>query len=175
VSGEMAEFAYEDSPLPIEAEQTISQPYIVALMLQAAELKRDSRALEIGAGSGYSPAVLSSLCREVFTIERHAELAYLARERLEKLVCDNDRPHRRWTRRWPKHAPFDAIIAAAGGRSVPHALRVQLADGGRLIMPVGATAHAQRLIRLIRLSNGELDEENLGGVSFVPLIGAYGW
>jgi protein-L-isoaspartate(D-aspartate) O-methyltransferase len=176
VSAEMAEFAYEDSPLPIEAEQTISQPYIVALMLQAAELKPESRVLEIGAGSGYSVAVLSRLCREVFTIERHAELAYLARKRLDELGYDNVTVRiGDGTRGWPEHAPFDAIIAAAGGPSVPDALRVQLAGGGRLIMPVGATTHAQRLIRIVRLSNGEFDEADLGGVSFVPLIGAYGW
>ena len=176
VSAEMAKFAYENSPLPIEAEQTISQPYTVALMLQAAELKPDSRALEIGAGSGYSAAVLSRLCREVFTMERHAELAYLAREHLEELGCDNVTVRiGDGTRGWPEHAPFDVIIAAAGGPFVPDALRVQLAEGGRLIMPVGATAHAQRLIRLIRLSNGEFGQEDLGGVSFVPLIGAYGW
>jgi len=176
VSAEMAKFAYEDLPLPIEAEQTISQPYIVALMLQAAELKPDSRALEIGTGSGYSAAILSRVCREVFTIERHAELAHLARERLEALGCDNVTVRiGDGTRGWPEHGPFDVIIAAAGGPSVPDALRVQLAEGGRLIMPVGATAHAQRLIRLTRVSNSEFGREDLGGVSFVPLIGAYGW
>jgi protein-L-isoaspartate(D-aspartate) O-methyltransferase len=176
VSAEMAEFAYEDSPLPIQAGQTISQPYIVALMLQAAELQPDSRALEIGAGSGYSAAVLSRLCREVFTIERHAELADLAQERLEALGYDNVTVRiGDGTTGWPEHAPFNAIIAAAGGPSVPDPLRVQLAEGGRLIIPVGATKHGQRLIRLIRLSNGEFNQEVLGGVSFVPLIGAHGW
>ncbi len=171
----LGEFAYEDTPLPIEAGQTISQPYIVALMIEAAALRPEDRVLEIGAGSGYAAAVMSRIARKVHAIERHPELAELARERMARLGYDNvvirtgD-----GTQGWPENAPFDAILVAAGGPGVPRPLREQLAIGGRLVIPVGA-ADQQRLVRVTRRSQIDYDEEDLGSVRFVPLIGAHGW
>jgi len=175
VSESLGEFAYEDTPLPIEAGQTISQPYIVALMIEAAALRPEDRVLEIGAGSGYAAAVMSRIARKVHAIERHPELAELARARMARLGYDNvvirtgD-----GTRGWPENAPFDAILVAAGGPEVPRPLREQLAIGGRLVIPVGA-ADQQRLVRVTRRSQADYDEEDLGFVRFVPLIGAHGW
>ena len=141
VADELAEFAYEDAPLPIEEGQTISQPYIVALMVAALELRGDERVLEIGTGSGYAAAVLAHLAREVYTVERHEALAEIARRRLAELGCANVHVrHGDGTLGWPEHAPYDAIVVAAGGPDVPATLREQLAIGGRLVMPVGATA-----------------------------------
>jgi protein-L-isoaspartate(D-aspartate) O-methyltransferase len=172
----MREFAYEDSPLPIEAGQTISQPYIVALMLEAAALRRGDRVLEIGAGSGYAAAVMSRLATEVFTIERHAELARLARARLQRLGIGNVVVRTGdGSGGWPEEAPFDAIMAAAGAPAVPDALRRQLAVGGRLVMPVGATQRRQQLLKLTRIGEDEWREEDLGDVLFVPLVGAHAW
>ena len=172
---ELAEFAYDDRPLPIEAGQTISQPYVVALMTEALQLGPDEDVLEIGTGSGYAAAVLAGVARRVYTIERHAELADLARERLARLgyanvlvQCGDG------TLGWPEHAPYGAIVAAAGGPQVPHALIEQLAVGGRLVMPVG-TSRAQELVRITRVSATELRREDLGAVQFVPLIGEQGW
>ncbi|HEY3721711.1 MAG TPA: protein-L-isoaspartate(D-aspartate) O-methyltransferase [Roseiarcus sp.] len=175
VSAELAEFAHEDCPFPIEAGQTISQPYIVAKMLEAAALEPNDRVLEIGAGSGYAAAVLARLCREVFTIERHAKLAESARARLRRLGYTNVEVRTGdGTKGWPERAPFQAIIVAAGGPSVPSRLLDQLAVGGRLVMPVGER-HGQRLVKLVRRAAEEFDEEDLGPVSFVPLIGEEGW
>lgn len=172
----MREFAYEDSPLPIEAGQTISQPYIVALMLEAAEIGPGDRVLEIGAGSGYAAAVMSRLAADVFTIERHAELAALARARLQRLGIGNVLVRTGdGSGGWPEEAPFDAILAAAGAPSVPEALRRQLAVGGRLVMPVGATQRRQRLLKLTRTGEDAWREEDLGDVLFVPLVGAHAW
>jgi protein-L-isoaspartate(D-aspartate) O-methyltransferase len=172
----LAEFAYEDTPLPIEADQTISQPYIVALMIEALGLKAKDRVLEVGTGSGYAAALLGEVAAEVYTIERHDVLARLARERLEKLgarnvhvLCGDG------TLGWPEHAPFDAIVVAAGGPDVPRSLRAQLAIGGRLVMPVGDTGRLQRLIRVTRAGEDEWRSEDLEAVRFVPLIGAEGW
>jgi len=138
----MREFAYEDSALPIEEGQTISQPYIVARMVEAAGLRPSDRVLEIGAGSGYAAAVMAELAARVYTIERHPELARLAQERLKTLGYSNvDVRIGDGTLGWPDAAPFDAIIAAASGPRVPEALKRQLAVGGRLIMPVGETLH----------------------------------
>ena len=171
----LAEFAYEDRPLPIEAGQTISQPYIVALMTEALALGPAEDVLEIGTGSGYAAAVLARLARRVFTIERHAELADLARDRLERLGYHNvEVRHGDGTLGWPEHAPFGAIVAAAGGPQLPHALLEQLAIGGRLVMPVG-TSRAQQLLRITRTGETEYRREDLGMVQFVPLIGAQGW
>ncbi len=172
---EMAEFAYEDSPLPIGSGQTISQPYIVALMAAAAELGPRDRVLEIGTGSGYGAAVLSRVAGEVWTVERHRELADLARDRLEAIGAVN--AHVRTgdgTLGWPEAAPFDAIVVTAGGPAVPQALVEQLAEGGRLVIPVGGDTRAQHLLRARRRGD-ELAQEDLGPVRFVPLIGAQGW
>jgi len=171
-----AEFAYDDTPLPIEAAQTISQPYIVALMASALELSPDDRVLEVGAGSGYAAAVLSRIAGEVHAIERHAMLAELARRRLRELGYDNaEVRHGDGTMGWPAHAPYDGIAVAAGGPSVPETLRQQLAVGGRLVIPVGTTPRDQQLIRVTRTSERDYREESLGAVRFVPLIGAQGW
>jgi protein-L-isoaspartate(D-aspartate) O-methyltransferase len=171
----MREFAYEDSPLPIPDGQTISQPYVVARMIEAARIGPGDRVLEVGTGSGYAAAVLARVAGEVCTIERHAPLAALARRRLETHgaaaveVRAGD-----GTLGWPERAPFDAILVAAGGPEPPPALLDQLARGGRLVMPVG-DADAQSLLRITRRGAGRYDEEDLGDVRFVPLIGAQGW
>lgn len=170
----LAEFAYDDSPLPLIEEQTISQPYIVALMSEAMELGADDRVLEIGTGSGYAAAVLGEIVSEVFTIERHPRLADHARQCLEALGYRN--VHVRTgdgTLGWPDEAPFDAIVVTAGGPSVPRSLREQLAVGGRLVIPVGE--RVQRLLRVRRTSEERYAEEDLGLVLFVPLIGEQGW
>ena len=130
----MTRHAYRDGPLPIGDGQTISQPYVVAMMAEAAELKTGDRVLEVGTGSGYAAAVFSRIADVVYTIERHASLADSARERLGALGFGNVHVgHGDGTRGWPDHAPYDAIVVAAGGRSVPEALREQLAPGGRLL------------------------------------------
>lgn len=171
----MADHAYEDGALPIEAGQTISQPYIVAAMAQAAELGPGDRVLEVGTGSGYGAAVLRRLTDRVVTVERHPTLARSAAERLDRLgladvmVIEGD-----GSLGWPGGAPYDAIVVTAGGPTVPEALLEQLADGGRLIMPLGPRRHAQRLVR-VRRSGETVGEEDLGAVAFVPLVGAQGW
>ena len=175
VPHDLIEYAYEDSPLPIDEQQTISQPYIVALMAEALELRPEDRVLEVGAGSGYAAAVLGRIAREVFTIEWHASLAESAAERCRRLGYDN--VHVRQgdgTLGWPEEAPFDAIVVAAGGPEVPRSLLEQLTIGGRLVIPVGPTPRLQSLIRVRRTRDG-IERENLGGVAFVPLVGAEGW
>ena len=166
----------EDSALPIEAGQTISQPYIVARMLELAEIKPGDKVLEIGAGSGYAAAVMSRMASKVFAIERHEELAKLARARLKRLgyanaeiiVADG-------TKGLPEEAPFQAIIVSAGGPHVPEALKQQLALGGRLIIPIGQFGY-QTLIRVRRTGKDSFEEEeDFGAVAFVPLIGEEGW
>ncbi len=172
----LAEFAHDDAPLPIAAGQTISQPYIVALMAQAATLTPKDRVLEIGTGSGYAAAVLSLLADRVFTIERHATLGEAARQCLADLGFTNVEVRiGDGTLGWPEAAPFDAVIVAAGGPEVPDALRRQLKIGGRLIMPIGGLAEDQRLIKVTRKEGDSFEEEDLGGVMFVPLIGEQGW
>ncbi len=172
---QLAEFAYDDTPLPIEEGQTISQPYIVATMAAAAELTPRSRVLEVGAGSGYGAAVLSRIAGEVWTIERHEPLANEARARLAALGYDNvhvvcgD-----GTLGLPEGAPFDAIVVTAGGPVVPQALIEQLVEGGRIVIPVGPETRGQRLLRIRRRPDGII-EEDLGPVRFVPLIGDQGW
>jgi protein-L-isoaspartate(D-aspartate) O-methyltransferase len=172
----LAELAYDDTPLPIEEEQTISQPYIVALMAEALELEPADRVLEIGAGSGYAAAVLSRIAREVYTVERHESLAGLARERLRRLGYGNVQVlHGDGTLGWPEHAPYDAIVVAAGGPDVPRSLQEQLAPGGRLVIPIGSDPRTQELIRVRRTGPDQWEREDLGAVRFVPLVGAQGW
>lgn len=176
IADELAEFAYEDAPLPIEAAQTISQPYIVALMAAALELEPRHRVLEVGTGSGYAAAVLSRIAGDVYTIERHGELAEAARARLEALGYANVHvQHGDGTLGWAEHGPYDAIVVAAGGPQVPDALLAQLAVGGRLVIPVGDTPREQRLVRVRRVAAETYEREDLGGVRFVPLVGEAGW
>lgn len=167
--------AHADQPLPIGEGQTISQPFVVALMADAARVRPSDRVLEVGAGSGYAAAVLGRLAAEVHAVERIPALAAAARDRLAALGVGNVQVHEGdGTLGWPAAAPFDAIVVSAGGPRVPAALRAQLAEGGRLIMPVGAERTDQRLLRLTRRGDA-CEEEDLGGVRFVPLIGAQGW
>lgn len=169
-------FAYDDLPLPIGDGQTISQPYVVALMIEAAGAVAYDVALEVGAGSGYAAAVLGRIVARVVAIERHASLAEKARGRLQRLGCDNVELHcGDGTRGWPEAAPFDVIIVSAGAPAVPEALKAQLAPGGRLVLPVGRSEHYQKLLKLTRRGGAEYVTENLGEVSFVPLIGEQGW
>jgi protein-L-isoaspartate(D-aspartate) O-methyltransferase len=176
VGDAMREYAYEDAPLPIEAGQTISQPYIVARMIELARIAPGDRVLEIGTGSGYAAAVMAQIADEVFTIERHAQLSDLARSRFDALGYSNiDVRTGDGTRGWPEAAPFDAILAAAGGPDVPDVLKEQLAIGGRLVMPVGESLHHQRLVRVTRVDEFRFEQQDLDAVAFVPLIGTYGW
>ncbi|HUQ52870.1 MAG TPA: protein-L-isoaspartate(D-aspartate) O-methyltransferase, partial [Gammaproteobacteria bacterium] len=175
VPADLAEFAYDDTPLPIAANQTISQPYIVALMVDALALEPSDKALEIGTGSGYAAAVLAELAREVFTIERQLTLCTLARSRLQRLGYRNIEVRcADGTTGWPEQAPFDAIAVTAGGPVVPQTLRAQLAVGGRLVIPVGDEG-VQRLLRVWRTDDTTFEQEDLGAVRFVPLIGVEGW
>lgn len=161
--------AYDDRALPIEAEQTISQPYIVALMAEAAGIGPGDKVLEVGAGSGYAAAVLSRLARQVFAIERHDELARLASARMSALGYANVRVIAGdGTRGLPDEAPFDAILIPAAGTEPPRALIDQLAENGRLVMPVGGSLY-QTLVRLTCTPQG-LARDDLGGVAFVPLV-----
>ena len=172
----LEEFAYADSPLPIAQEQTISQPYMVALMIEAAAVEPGDKVLEIGTGSGYGAAVLGRIAERLYTMERHRELAEAARQRLARLGYRNiEVRHGDGTLGWPEAAPFDAIIVTAGGPEIPETLRDQLEPGGRMIIPVGALAHEQRLMKVVRDGAHEFHEEVLGPVRFVPLIGAHGW
>ena len=172
----LREFAYEDSPLPIAAGQTISQPYIVALMTEALELKGGERVLEIGTGSGYAAAVLAEIVAEVYTIERISELAEKAASTLDALGYRSVHViHADGTLGWAAGAPYDAIIVAAGSPAVPKSLKGQLKVGGRLVIPVGTDPRAQELVRVTRISNEEFKSEDIADVRFVPLVGKEGW
>lgn len=175
VDPDLAEFAYEDTALSIPEGQTISQPYIVGLMLQAAQLTPDASLLEIGAGSGYAAAVASHIVTQVFAIERHARLAQAAGRRIRKLGYRNiTLKTGDGSRGWPEAAPFDAILVAAAAPSVPESLKAQLAIGGRLIIPIGQEGE-QVLARITRLDETRFEDGTLGVVKFVPLIGAEGF
>jgi protein-L-isoaspartate(D-aspartate) O-methyltransferase len=168
--------AYADGPLPIGEGQTISQPYVVALMIEAAAVKPDDRVLEVGAGSGYAAAILGHIAAHVHAIERRPALAAAAAERLARLGIDNVSVQTGdGSVGWPEAAPFDAILVAAAGPQVPEVLKSQLAVGGRLVMPVGRRALGQSLLKVTRRSEVDFEQQDLGGVSFVPLIGAGGW
>ncbi len=168
--------AYGDHPLAIGSGQTISQPYIVALMIEAAAIGPDAKVLEVGAGSGYAAAVIGQLARAVIAIERHSELAEAAARRLAELGVANVRIIQGdGTRGWPAEAPFDAILAAASGSHVPRPWIDQLAPGGRIVMPLGEPQSIQKLVKVTRRSDGGTDIDDLGDVRFVPLIGEEGW
>jgi protein-L-isoaspartate(D-aspartate) O-methyltransferase len=172
----LREFAYDDTPLPIGEGQTISQPYIVAFMVEALALEGGETVLEIGAGSGYAAAILSRIAGEVYTVERLGELAAKASEKLADAGYKNVHVlHADGTQGWPEHAPYDAIIVAAGGPQVPKTLLSQLKLGGRLIIPVGTDPRAQELVRVTRVSEGDYKSEDIADVRFVPLVGAEGW
>ncbi|KQW21997.1 protein-L-isoaspartate O-methyltransferase [Afipia sp. Root123D2] len=173
---DLREFAYEDSPLPITGEQTISQPYIVAFMAEALLLKGGEKVLEIGAGSGYAAAVLSEIAADVYTVERLGPLAEKAAATLAEFGYDNVHVlHGDGTKGWTKHAPYDAIVVAVGGPQVPESLKQQLKIGGRLVMPVGTDQRSQELVRITRVSASEYHSEDIADVRFVPLIGEQGW
>jgi protein-L-isoaspartate(D-aspartate) O-methyltransferase len=176
VASGLEEFAYEDSPLPIGEKQTISQPYIVAMMIDAADVSPGDRVLEVGLGSGYASAVLAQIAAEVFAIERHASLAEGARKRFNLLGYENIQVRvGDGTLGWPQEAPFDAILVAAGGPRVPPLLKEQLAVGGRLVIPVGDVETRQTLRKIVRTARGRFEEGDLGPVMFVPLVGVAGW
>jgi protein-L-isoaspartate(D-aspartate) O-methyltransferase len=170
------EEAYEDQPLPIAERQTISQPYIVAYMIEAAGLRPGDRALEIGTGSGYAAAIMAAIAARLYTIERHPGLAEAARQRLQDLGFDNvELRVGDGTLGWAEAQPFNAIIVTAGGPKVPADLCEQLAIGGRLVIPVGDSMHRQSLVRVVREGPDDFREEDLADVAFVPLIGQDGW
>ena len=172
----LREFAYQDAPLPIAEGQTISQPYIVALMTEALALEGGEKVLEIGTGSGYAAAVLAQIAKEVYTVERIGQLAEKSAAVLSSLGYRNVHvKHADGTRGWADHAPYDAIVVAAGGPEVPESLKSQLRIGGRLVIPVGADRRVQELVRVTRISELQYETEDLADVRFVPLVGAEGW
>ncbi len=174
VPEELRSRAYEDVPLPIGAGQTISQPYIVAAMTAALRLQPGERVLEIGTGCGYQAAVLSRLAKEVFTIERRPELASSASAKLARLGYSNAHVHcGDGTLGLPELAPFDAILVAAAAPAVPKPLLAQLAEGGRIILPVGDAEHQE--LRLIEKRGDTFPTKMLEGCRFVPLLGYHGW
>jgi protein-L-isoaspartate(D-aspartate) O-methyltransferase len=167
--------AYGDHALPISANQTISQPFIVARMTELLELTETSRVLEIGAGSGYQTAVLSRIAAQVYAIERIGDLAREAQARIRQLEIYNATVKCfDGTLGWASNAPYDAILVAAGGPTVPDPLVSQLKIGGRLVVPVGESREAQRLVRIIKTEKGRTEEDH-GACAFVPLIGQHGW
>jgi protein-L-isoaspartate(D-aspartate) O-methyltransferase len=175
VSEALQSRAYGDHALPISANQTISQPFIVARMTELLELNSQSRVLEIGAGSGYQTAVLSQIAAQVYAIERIGDLAREAQARIRELGIYNATVKCfDGTLGWAANAPYDGILVAAGGPTVPEPLIAQLKVGGRLVVPVGDSREAQRLIRVIRTEHGTRQEDH-GPCAFVPLIGQHGW
>jgi protein-L-isoaspartate(D-aspartate) O-methyltransferase len=167
--------AYGDHALPINANQTISQPFIVARMTELLQLDSNSRVLEIGAGSGYQTAVLSKVAAQVYAIERIGDLAREAQTRIRQLEIYNATVKCfDGTLGWAAHAPYDAILVAAGGPTIPEPLINQLKVGGRLVVPVGESREIQRLVRVIKTEQGKKSEDH-GACAFVPLIGQHGW
>lgn len=163
--------AYEDHPLPIEEGQTISQPYVVALMTEALRLKATDKVLEIGTGSGYQAAVLAEIVSDVYTIEIRKGLSEQASKLLDNLGYTNIHvKHADGYFGWEEHAPFDAIIITAATNHIPVPLIKQLKEGGRMIIPLGSTVYFQTLTLLTKIK-GELDAVQMGGVSFVPMTG----
>ncbi len=170
VGPEQRPLAYEDHPLPIEHEQTISQPFIVALMTEALRLKGNEKVLELGTGSGYQTAILAELAGHVYTIERFEKLSRSASTLLGELGYYNI-TYRTGdgTRGWPEEAPFDGILAAAASEKIPPALLEQLGNGGRLVIPVG-DVRGQQLMVVSKDARGKITEETLGGCRFLPLV-----
>jgi protein-L-isoaspartate(D-aspartate) O-methyltransferase len=167
--------AYDDNALPINFNQTISQPFIVARMSELLEVDKKSRVLEIGAGSGYQTAILSHLASQVYAIERIGELAREAQARIRDLGIYNATVKAfDGTLGWNAHAPYDAILVAAGGPKIPDPLIAQLGVGGRLVIPIGETRESQKLVRVIKTETLPKVEEH-GPCQFVPLIGQHGW
>ena len=168
--------AYDDTPLAIGAGQTISQPYIVAFMVEALGLRGGEKVLEIGAGSGYAAAILAEIAREVFTIERVGQLAEQAAANLADAATDNVHVrHADGTEGWIDEAPFDAILVSAGAPDIPKSLMHQLKIGGHMVIPVGPDQRSQELVRVTRVDDSEYEQEDLADVRFVPLIGKEGW
>lgn len=176
VPEDMQELSYRDSPLPIGEGQTISQPFIVARMIEYLELGPEDRVLEIGTGSGYGAAVLSRIARTVVTVERRPSLAEKARGRMRELGLDNvvvvvgD-----GSLGWPEGAPYDAVVGTAGAPKVPEPLKKQLAPGGRIVLPVGTVPGRQVLVRLRKTEDGNFEEDRKEAVRFVPLVGKEAW
>ena len=167
--------AYKDNALPIASGQTISQPFIVARMTEILDLSRRDKVLEIGAGTGYQTTVLAALARSVFAVERLANLAAEARERLKKLgVYNVSIKTDDGTTGWEAYAPYDAILVAAGGPEIPQPLIDQLRPGGRLVIPIGIDQKHQNLVRVVKTETG-IQTQELGPCAFVPLIGQHGW
>ena len=172
----LQEMSYQDSPLPIGEGQTISQPFIVARMIERLELTPEDNVLEIGTGSGYGAAILGRIADTVYTVERRASLAEAAREKLEKLGYDNihvvvgD-----GSLGWPESAPYDAIVGTAGAPKIPEPLKEQLSVGGRLVLPVGTIPEQQVLIRLRKNGKDRFEQKEMEAVRFVPLVGEAGW
>lgn len=174
VPPEYQQSAYSDGPLPIGEGQTISQPYIVAYMTQLLELEPDDRVLEIGTGSGYQAAVLGQIAGKVYSVERVQSLAERARQQLDELGYDNVHVVQRdGSGGLPEHAPYDAIIVTAAAPDAPNPLKEQLAEGGRLVVPVGSRG-GQVLERWTRWGD-DMERERLAPVAFVPLLGDHGW
>ena len=174
VSEALREQAYGDYPLPIGEQQTISQPYIVAEMTQALELGQDDRVLEIGTGSGYQAAILAQIVYRVYTVERKRALYMQTRNLFDKLNYHNIvTKYADGTKGWQEESPFDAIVVTAGAPELPEVLITQLAEGGRLVVPVG-NQHTQELIKICR-QKGDIQQTNLGGCRFVKLVGEHGW
>ena len=174
VSEALREQAYGDYPLPIGEQQTISQPYIVAEMTQALELGQNDRVLEIGTGSGYQAAILAQIVYRVYTVERKRALYMQTRNLFDKLNYHNIvTKYADGTKGWQEESPFDAIVVTAGAPELPEVLITQLAEGGRLVVPVG-NQHTQELIKICR-EKGDVQQTNLGGCRFVKLVGEHGW
>ncbi len=174
VPADLMESAYEDRPLPIGESQTISQPYIVALMTQSLELKGDESVLEIGSGSGYQAAVLAELVRQVYTIERIEELCNRSSEILKTLGYVNvNLKVGDGSEGWPEFAPYDGIMVTAGSPEIPEVLTEQINEGGRIVIPVGG--YYSQDLAVVHKIHGKLERKNVCGCVFVPLIGKYGW
>lgn len=175
VQDEDNDYAYSDGPLPIGHGQTISQPYIVALMTEALEIKKTDRVMEIGTGSGYQTAILASLACEVYSVEKVSALAKSAGKKLKSLGYGNI--HVKvgdGTKGWKKNAPYDAIMVTAASPQVPPSLLEQLSPQGRMVIPVG-DRYFQKLMLLVKTEDGEMKTFNLGDCRFVPLLGKEGW